>query len=717
MGQMEDRQVDMNQMKKVIDQLDNEIKSLSQEVDHVSKHLSEREKEFARVQHNSLFKLMDKSYVKQKLKNGLAYLVGRRNIKRLYSETYKNKQASNDLKGYLRLLYEEGFVEPVIQDFERLYIETDNKYVRRAVAWELLFWHANKQTKVGAEQALLYFFDACYQERDPKKLQEKAIVASECMVHLQLYKEAEKLLHIVQQLENNDNVLLAKANASKDILKRIHLFNTVYTKHNLEPIVLKDEDVSFPYAKLDAKGSDTINHEEKVSIIVPAYNAEKLIHITLDSLIKQTWQNIEIIVVDDCSSDRTYDIVTRYQKQDKRIKLYQTPENSGAYTARNIGLSHASGNFVTINDADDWSHPRKIEIQMKHLLLHEDVIANTSQLSRVTENLFAYRRGTRGTYIFSNMSSLLFRKKQVMEKLGYWDSVRFAADGEFKRRLQRVFGKEAIVDLKTGPLSLALQSEQSLTASSAFGYHGAFIGARKEYVESFQRFYHQTDSLYYPYPLKERLFPVPKPMLPTYKKGERFTHVLLIADLYRMTKKQIDMMEKEIDIHKENGWTTGLVHMPMYIDDKQSYQIDERIRSWIDGEKVQLIVYGEQVRSYLAINHTILSFEEIQDYLPVINVYTTINIVDEMLVNHYNRVRPVKLREIRNNHMAIFNKKGNWFHLDEESKNKIEKQFRHELKFIPFRKEYWMKDKATFTSTYIERIKSYQLEEGGGINE
>src|SRR5699024_1123251 len=194
--------------------------------------------------------------------------------------------------------------------------------------------------------------------------------------------------------------------------------------------------------------------------------------------------------------------------------------------ARNIGLSHASGNLVTINDADDWSHQRKIEIQMKYLLLHEDVITNTSQLSRVTENLFAYRRGTRGTYIFSNMSSLLFRKKQVMEKLGYWDSVRFAADGEFKRRLQRVFGKEAIVDLKTGPLSLALQSEQSLTASSAFGYHGAFIGARKEYVESFQRFYHQTDSLYYPYPLKERLFPVPKPMLPTYKKGERFTHVL-----------------------------------------------------------------------------------------------------------------------------------------------------------------------------------------------
>src|SRR5699024_7475390 len=102
-----------------------------------------------------------------------------------------------------------------------------------------------------------------------------------------------------------------------------------------------------------------------------------------------------------------------------------------------------------------------------------------------------YRRGTRGKYIFSNMSSLLFRRQAIQEKLGYWDSVRFAADGEFKRRMIRVFGKQAVIDLQTGPLSLPLQSEDSLTASSAFGYHGAFVGVRKEYVDSFE-LYHQT---------------------------------------------------------------------------------------------------------------------------------------------------------------------------------------------------------------------------------
>src|SRR5699024_486610 len=145
----------------------------------------------------------------------------------------------------------------------------------------------------------------------------------------------------------------------------------------------------------------------------------------------------------------------------ERIILLQTPVNSGAYTARNIGLNHATGEFVTINDADDWSHPRKIEVQVTHLLENPAIIANTSALCRITENLFIYRRGTRGKYIFSNMSSLLFRRQAIQEKLGYWDSVRFAADGEFKRRMIRVFGKQAVIDLQTGPLSLPLQSEDS----------------------------------------------------------------------------------------------------------------------------------------------------------------------------------------------------------------------------------------------------------------
>src|SRR5690625_6834464 len=76
------------------------------------------------------------------------------------------------------------------------------------------------------------------------------------------------------------------------------------------------------------------------------------------------------------------------------------------------------------------------------------LVANTTQQARATEELKFFRRGKPGEYIFANMSSLMFRRKPVMEKLGYWDSVRFGADGEFKKRLKIVFGDESVIDLK-----------------------------------------------------------------------------------------------------------------------------------------------------------------------------------------------------------------------------------------------------------------------------
>src|SRR5690606_39232932 len=125
---------------------------------------------------------------------------------------------------------------------------------------------------------------------------------------------------------------------------------------------------------------------------------------------------------------------------------------------------------------------------------------------------------------------------QVMDKIGYWDSVRFAADGEFKRRLIKTFGKESYVDLESGPLSLPRQSVSSLTSSSAFGYNGFFMGARKEYVESLEH-HHAKDELYYPYPLTTRLFPVPEPMWPRKEEkvdGKRKFDIVIAADFRKI---------------------------------------------------------------------------------------------------------------------------------------------------------------------------------------
>src|SRR5690625_2653718 len=99
----------------------------------------------------------------------------------------------------------------------------------------------------------------------------------------------------------------------------------------------------------------------------------------------------------------------------------------------------------------------------------EENIANTYEHARLTEDLKIYRSGTSGIYIFPNMSSTMFRREPVLKELGSWDSVRFAADGEFKRRLLRVFGKQSFVDLPTGPLSLPRQSASSRSEERRVG--------------------------------------------------------------------------------------------------------------------------------------------------------------------------------------------------------------------------------------------------------
>lgn len=98
-----------------------------------------------------------------------------------------------------------------------------------------------------------------------------------------------------------------------------------------------------------------------VSILVPAYNAERLIADTLGSALAQTWRNKEIIVVDDGSQDRSFEVAKAFAS--RRVKVVRQP-NGGAPAARNTAFALAQGDYIQWLDADDLLHPRKIEQQM-----------------------------------------------------------------------------------------------------------------------------------------------------------------------------------------------------------------------------------------------------------------------------------------------------------------------------------------------------------------
>ena len=97
-----------------------------------------------------------------------------------------------------------------------------------------------------------------------------------------------------------------------------------------------------------------------VSIIVPVYNVERYIRQCLDSLINQTYQNIEIICVNDGSADRSGEILNQYGKSDARISVFHV-ENAGVSSARNKALSYASGKYIMYVDSDDWIDVRTCE--------------------------------------------------------------------------------------------------------------------------------------------------------------------------------------------------------------------------------------------------------------------------------------------------------------------------------------------------------------------
>lgn len=113
---------------------------------------------------------------------------------------------------------------------------------------------------------------------------------------------------------------------------------------------------------------------KKVSVLIPCYNAEKWIAETLDCCLRQTYKNIEVILVDDGSTDNSLAIAREYEIRDTRIHVYTQP-NSGGCRARNLAFEKSSGDYIMYLDADDLMSDNKIEVQMKRLEDANDPLA------------------------------------------------------------------------------------------------------------------------------------------------------------------------------------------------------------------------------------------------------------------------------------------------------------------------------------------------------
>jgi glycosyltransferase involved in cell wall biosynthesis len=191
-----------------------------------------------------------------------------------------------------------------------------------------------------------------------------------------------------------------------------------------------------------------VNHSPFVSIIMPTYNRGKWIGRAIQSIINQTYQDWELIIVDNESSDNTAEVVKYYSCNDLRIKYYYVKKSSspGISEYLNYGMSLAQGELIArLDDDDEWSDPNKLLIQVDFLNKNKDYLLVGGGAIMVDKNrkeIYKWLKRETDSRIRKNAlyanpfshNTVVFRKKQVMD-IGGYRAIRFVEDWDLWLRL------------------------------------------------------------------------------------------------------------------------------------------------------------------------------------------------------------------------------------------------------------------------------------------
>jgi len=351
-----------------------------------------------------------------------------------------------------------------------------------------------------------------------------------------------------------------------------------------------------------------------VSVLVPVFNGEKWIATALGGLAQQTWRNLEVLVIDDKSTDGTRDLIKRFAKDDSRFRLVEQKVNGGSYVARNTGLELAGGDFVTVHDSDDWSHPAKIEIQARHLVGNPNLVANLSPGVRVEQDRFHFHAEAGRNYIRTNPSSMMFRRAKIAAGIGFWDEVRFGADSELLERIQAKFGKKSVADIEAGPLSFTRLHLASLTGGGYSSTATGLSGLRFFYIEAFKIWHRDIragkSSAKLGRASKGRPFGVPA--LLTKRDAVLPKFDLVIHGDFGDASPDLEFVLAAIKKAKNaSGSRLALIHLTTNTL-RPSEVLEPRVRAALDFEAVTLLLPGDQAKA----KHVVVRHPELLASLP-----------------------------------------------------------------------------------------------------
>jgi hypothetical protein len=308
------------------------------------------------------------------------------------------------------------------------------------------------------------------------------------------------------------------------------------------PVVGEGDGV--PFDRLAAPAVERVEQAHRVSVVVTAYRPDRGLLTAVRSILAQSWANIEIVLVDDASPPEYDEILRAAVALGDRIRLVKLAVNAGTYAARNAGLEAAAGEFAAFQDSDDWSHPRRLELQVRPMLEDRRLVATTSDGLAVTDQLMLSRPGVRSGRF--NPSSLVFRRNAVLGKVGWFDRVRKAADSEYIGRIEAAFGAHRVRHLGSLPLALIRLSANSLSRSEIKPnwMHPARVAYSSAYLRWHARIAAGVASPVRPADGSERPFPAPRHLLGADHERTEAYDVVLVADWRFLESAQLTALDE-----------------------------------------------------------------------------------------------------------------------------------------------------------------------------
>ncbi|HEX7034360.1 MAG TPA: glycosyltransferase [Pseudomonadales bacterium] len=452
--------------------------------------------------------------------------------------------------------------------------------------------------------------------------------------------------------------------------------NSIYETFGLSPIEKRDHGAPLSIDNIRGVAGTSVDAREKVTVIMPVFNARDTIVTAMTSIAEQSWSNLEVLVVDDASTDDSAEVIADFCSRDQRFRLIRGKENVGSYVCRNLALEVATGDLVTVHDSDDWSHPDKIRCQVEALRSNPAPYNLAMWVRTTTELAFFGNAHTLRELVRPDHSSGLF-PRETFRRFGAWDAVRVSADTELYWRIERLLGNEKRMMrrrqvLPECPLAFGRIRDSSLTQSAATRATTIYHGMRREYRDAADCWHAQLGEIEDPNPAARRkpFFPVPSSIVAGSAPGP-VVSTLLIADWNapEMTDARIGHLKRLAALG-----STGLLHYPRYESDVAE-PLDHDVRRVAWANDIRVIVPGESVRATNVIILAARVFEHALDRFPTI-AYERLFVVAGSLNRDPSRGEPDRpdLVRARRHLVEFFGGEGDWFSSLDEVLRMIEEE-------------------------------------------